>query len=500
MNTERLNPARIVVIAAFALTCFGLLLWLWNAFGGSVPFKPKSYRVVVALPEADLLATQADIRISGVSVGKVISTNRRPSPTDPNRKDATLEIQARYAPLRQDVRAMIRRKSLLGEEFIELTPGTPTAPAIPDGGRLANAQVAPSVEIDEILRTFDRPTRDAFAGWIQGQAASIEGRGVDLNSALGNLPGFEEGVSQLFEQLNRQQPAVQAAVRNTGAVFDALSSQRGELHDSIVNWNRVTSALAKQNEAFADTWRALPPFERNSRRLLDRAEAFRKNADPVLTQLRPGFRELGRALEEGKPAAHELNGLMHALGPLLDAGKRGLPASRKFLEDFRPFLAEWSPFLAQFNPLLAFIGDNADSITTVVSEVTAVTQAKTAGYGTSTPLHYIRGGLLMNPEAMSLYPDHQLPTNRRNPYPRGQDRLSATTPYKVYDNRGCGPLKWPKLPDAAVPGTGISQQLLDRIRHFAFNDEQPTAPPCLLQTPATDGLSYPHVQATSHTP
>src|SRR3954454_5105971 len=239
----------MVVIAAFALTCFGLLLWLWTAFGGAVPLKPKSYRVVVALPEADLLATQADIRISGVSVGKVVTTNRRPSPTDPNRKDALLEIQARYAPLRQDVRAMIRRKSLLGEEFIELTPGTPSAPAIPDGGRMANAQVAPSVEIDEILRTFDRPTREAFAGWVQGQAASIEGRGPDLNAALGNLPGFEEGVGQLFEQLNRQQPAVQQVVRNTGAVFDALSSQRDELHGSIVNWKRVTDALANQSEA-----------------------------------------------------------------------------------------------------------------------------------------------------------------------------------------------------------------------------------------------------------
>src|SRR3954452_18351326 len=95
-------------VAAFALVCFGLMLWLWNAFGGAVPLKPKGYRVVIALPEADLLAEQADVRISGVSVGRVVRTERAKG----NRKDAVVEIDAAYAPLRRDVRATIRRKSL----------------------------------------------------------------------------------------------------------------------------------------------------------------------------------------------------------------------------------------------------------------------------------------------------------------------------------------------------------------------------------------------------
>ncbi|HWI72178.1 MAG TPA: MlaD family protein, partial [Baekduia sp.] len=72
MNTEKLGVRRILVVAVFSLTCFGLMLFLWNAFGGSVPLKPRGYRVVVALPEADLLAQEADVRISGVSVGRVV--------------------------------------------------------------------------------------------------------------------------------------------------------------------------------------------------------------------------------------------------------------------------------------------------------------------------------------------------------------------------------------------------------------------------------------------
>jgi virulence factor Mce-like protein len=498
VNTQPLNAVRIAVVATFALACFGLMLYLWNAFGGAVPLKPKGYRVTVALPEADLLATQADVRISGVSVGKVIRTAPR-SATDRNRKDAVLEIDPRYAPLPRDVRATIRRKSIAGEEYLELTPGTRTASAVPDGGRIADANVAPSVEIDEVLRTFDAPTRRNFEQWIQGQAASIEGRGGDLNAAFGNLPGFEEQLAQILQTLNRQQAAVRAAVSNTGEVFDALSASRDALRGAIVNGKRATDAFAQQDKAFADVWRALPPFEANSRRLLDRAERFRKNADPVLTQLRPGFRELGRTLQETKPTAKELNGLMHGVGPLSDAGTRGLPAARQFFKDFRPFLAEWVPFLEQFNPLLAYVGANSDAITTLVANATAITQQTAAGYGTSAPLHVARSGLMLGPDALALYPDHALPTNRANPYPSGADRLTATTPYKVFDDRGCGPLRWPRLADA-IPGTGISQDLIEKIRHFALNDDQPAAPPCLLQEPAAGGTAYPHVAAQSHTP
>ena len=57
----------------FALSCVGLLLFLWLSFGGKVPFNPQGYQVRISFTNAGELATQADVRIAGVSVGKVIS-------------------------------------------------------------------------------------------------------------------------------------------------------------------------------------------------------------------------------------------------------------------------------------------------------------------------------------------------------------------------------------------------------------------------------------------
>ena len=111
---------RILTMVAFALSCFGILVFLWLSFGGSVPLKPKGYRVNVAFPEATQLAKEAEVRISGVKVGRVKTT-------DPNKQtgltDTVLEIDARYAPLPKDTRAILRQKTLLGETYVELSPG-----------------------------------------------------------------------------------------------------------------------------------------------------------------------------------------------------------------------------------------------------------------------------------------------------------------------------------------------------------------------------------------
>src|SRR5215210_4906117 len=120
-------------MAGFALSCFGLLLFLWLAFGGPIPLKPKGYRMEVSFREAQQLAEQADVRISGVPVGKVQKTeaNKTTGTTV-----ATLEIEEKYAPIPRNARATLRQKTLLGETYVELTPGDKSAGLLKEGGRL----------------------------------------------------------------------------------------------------------------------------------------------------------------------------------------------------------------------------------------------------------------------------------------------------------------------------------------------------------------------------
>src|SRR4051794_26069970 len=195
---------RLLVMVGFALSCYGLLLFLWLAFGGPIPLSPKGYRFETSFGEATQLAKEADVRVSGVSVGKVKTIETR----EDGRSKATIEIEKRYAPIPKDTRAILRQKTLLGETYVELTPGNKSSGMLQEDGQLPASQVSPTVELDEIFRAFDAKTRDAFRVWIQQQAASLNGRGKDINDAIGNLAPFAVDTNVLLKILNEQQTDV----------------------------------------------------------------------------------------------------------------------------------------------------------------------------------------------------------------------------------------------------------------------------------------------------
>ena len=119
MQTGSPAISRIITMVLFALSCVGLLLFLWLSFGGTIPFNPQGYRVKVAFPNAFDLSNQADVRIAGVTVGKVVSKQISPKS---NGTLVTLQLTNQYAPLHRNAEAILRTKTLLGETYVQLTP------------------------------------------------------------------------------------------------------------------------------------------------------------------------------------------------------------------------------------------------------------------------------------------------------------------------------------------------------------------------------------------
>src|ERR671916_1546519 len=155
MQKQAPSIGRMLVAAGFTLSCFGLILFLWIAFGGPIPLKPESYRVTAYFPEATQLAQESDVRIGGVSVGKVKEIDLAPAKYRVNGKDTTeavIEIEPEFAPISEDARAILRQKTLLGETFVELTSGTePGSEEAPVSlGAAANVSDADAEEAESV--------------------------------------------------------------------------------------------------------------------------------------------------------------------------------------------------------------------------------------------------------------------------------------------------------------------------------------------------------------
>lgn len=476
MQRQIPSLGKILVMVGFALSCFGLLLFLWLAFGGATPFKPKGYQFKVSFGEATQLAHEADVRISGVPVGKVknIETNRTTG-----RSDATIQLDPDYAPLPSDAKAILRQKTLLGETYVELTPGSTKAKPIPDHGRLATASVADTVELDEILRTFDPDTRKAFQTWVQTQAQALDGRGQALNDALGNLAPFAEDTTKILEILNRQKAGVRQLVRNTGEVFDALSERDGQLAGVITNSNRVFATTAARDADLQAAFKALPTFEKESQTTLKRLSRFSANANPVVTDLRPAARQLSPTLEELSALAPDLKHLFESIDPLTKASKKGLPATSEFLDQLHPLLANFDAPLKQLNPVLDGAGLYKNEINAFFANATAATQGTQPMQATGEPAHYLRTANPLNPELLAQYPN-RLTTNRTNAYPFPGDGNSLKTGLASFETRQCTGQNLTPTLGPAVEGV-LSETLRQGILKYALNNGNVTAPPCRLQ-------------------
>jgi virulence factor Mce-like protein len=359
MSKETPNLPRILTMVVFTLSCFGILLFLWLSFGGSVPLKPESYRFKAAFPEATTLAQEADVRIAGVNVGKV---KRKLLQKGTARTLVEVELQSRYAPIPEDSRAILRQKTLLGETYVELSPGSPTARKLPEDAVLSRNNVEPTVEIDEILRIFDPATKRAFREWVKGTAGAIEGgTGEDLNDALGNLPGFATDGADVLSVLDEHREALRRLVRNTGVVFGALSAERGQLRGLIQNSKRTFSATAEAQESLAETISIFPTFLDESRLTADRLRVFSNATRPLVTSperssqtLQPAARRLGPTFRDIGLLAPDLEQFFRDLNPLIAESGRTLPAGARFLRGARRPLGALHTWLQEFNPILSW--------------------------------------------------------------------------------------------------------------------------------------------------
>jgi phospholipid/cholesterol/gamma-HCH transport system substrate-binding protein len=488
MTKQAPSPLRIVTMIAFAASCIGLLLFLWISFGGSTPLAARGYEVNVEFDQAVELGSQADVRISGVDVGKVLSVslNRRTGLTR-----AVMEIDPQFAPRPADTRAILRQKTLLGETYVELSPGTPTGRKLPDGATLPPGQVAPTVQLDQILSTFDPATRQAFQTWMQQQGIALTNRGADLNAALAELYPFATNVDAVLAVLRRDSAATSTLLSDGAQVLGAINRSPAELQQLIENSDTAFSATAAQATSLAAAIRAFPGFLTATRTTVDRVTTFARNTKPLVDELRPAAVQLAPTLQSVAVLAPELRDLLVNLAPLTDASKAGIPALERFLNDSVPLLNRITLYLGGVVPVVDYINTYRREIAAFFANGTATTEGTQHGANGSSLLHFVRISNPINPETLTAYP-HRLSTNRGNPYlvPGGYHGLVSGLP--VFGSYLCTS----NPPPAIGPTIPAS---LAAVLSADYYTADPSGPPCRGQEPlgeATTGQlkAFPQLQ------
>lgn len=457
----------MTIAALFALSCVGLTIFVWLSFGGSVPFAPKGYEVRILFPDASNLQVGGDVRISGVNVGKVVAISHRELSTE-----ATIQLDQRFAPLPSDALAIIRNKTLLGETYIDLTPGTPAAAKIPDGGLLSSQNVEQIQTIDQVLGTFDARTREQFKQFMAEFAAGLKGRDTDINDALGNLAPTAQEIATVSQVLDQQRSSLAVLLHDGSGVLQSLGQREADLQSVVDAGDQVLAVTATRNRALTATVNALPPFLSDLRSTMAIAGTAALQAGPTLKALLPAAPLLSPALDSLDALAPQLRSTLSGLLPVVKALGPALPALDHLIARVRPFSEAVTKAGEQIDPMLAVVSLYRQELVSLFANVGDGMQASLPGPG-GTPLHYVRGiDVITNEDAFGYA--YRPGTNRYNPYIKPGGVTNLVTGLQAFD---CANVSNPvPIP---VFGTG-------------------GPPPCHQQGPWTfEGMSldYPHVQA-----
>ena len=240
--------ANALYVGAVLLAVFLVLLGVAFAINRSftLTFWDKGYELKADFTDADGIANASDIRISGVYVGQVTDIRSIPG----GLAEITFRLDKDHSPMPQGTRANLRLQTLLGQKFIELVPGPGNGSSLDANSVIPSNATTSPVDFDQLLSSFDKPTRDALSKLIQEGGIATVGRGQDINALLAELNQLSVQSGPSLQTFADRSDHVNNILVNAADVTQNLADNRQHLANVLTNFNAILATIAANDPGF----------------------------------------------------------------------------------------------------------------------------------------------------------------------------------------------------------------------------------------------------------
>jgi phospholipid/cholesterol/gamma-HCH transport system substrate-binding protein len=292
------KPMRLARIAAILALIVAFVLVGTALFGGG-----SGHQYKLLFETGGQLVTGNQVLVGGQPIGEINGL----SLTDNGQAEVEITVDE---PLHEGTTAVVRATSLSGiaNRYISISPGPNNAPSLPDGATLTTDETTAPVDLDELFNTLDHRTRAALQNVIQGSATIYEGAGPQANKTYKYFYPALSSTRRLFEEITRDQRALQDFLVDSSRVVTAVAERRDDLSALTQNTNEALGAIARRNVELDRALAALPPFMRQ--------------ADTTFVNLRAALDDIDPLVRVAKPATKNLAGFLRNLRPV---ARRGVP-------------------------------------------------------------------------------------------------------------------------------------------------------------------------------
>jgi phospholipid/cholesterol/gamma-HCH transport system substrate-binding protein len=317
VRRQDLTGARPLTVGLITLFVFAVAIYF--GFAKDVPFT-HDFRVKAVFESSNSIRKNSPVRIAGVNVGKVVKVDGKPGT---NAAVVTMEIKKKGLPIHKDATIKIRPRIFLeGNFFVDVKPGTPTAPTIDDGDTIPITQTATPVQFDQLLSILQSDTRASLRKTLDGLGTGLsykpsraqdadadpsargQSAGESLNDAIAYGERSLKGTAVVSNALlGTHDHDLARLIDGLSRTAEGLGRNEDQLKDLVTNFNTTVAATASEASNLQASIHVLGPTLRNADRALDSLNASFPNTRAFAREILPGVRETPATIDAACPTS-----------------------------------------------------------------------------------------------------------------------------------------------------------------------------------------------------
>ena len=263
------------------------------------------------------------VRVAGMRVGDVGKVE-----LEDGLARIRMDLDPEYDDLvRRDASVLLRPRTGLKDMFLALEPGSPSEPAVPEGGTVTVGNTLADVNADEILRMLDADTRSYLKLLLNGAGKGLKGRSNDLREVFARLGPIHRDLDELNTEVVKRRRNLARLVHNYGSTVTRLGKEDEDLRALVFNASRVFGRLSREDGRISQAVARLPGA-------LSRTESTLVSVRELGEVAGPAFRALRRPIRR-------VDATNRALKPLAEKGEPILRRQvRPFVRAARPYVGD----------------------------------------------------------------------------------------------------------------------------------------------------------------
>jgi phospholipid/cholesterol/gamma-HCH transport system substrate-binding protein len=281
VSVRRQQAQDLAKLSAFLVLAIFVTIWL-AAVTGDVQSGDKSdYRA--RFHDVSGLARGDQVRVAGVSVGKVTGIEVQPDATVVVGFDVDEDLR-----LDTTTTATVRYRNLIGDRLLELDRGTRPGKALAPGDVIDIGRTAAAVDLDALLNGF----KPLFAGLNPAQINELSGQLIDvLQGQTSAVRHLVDSVGSFTTTIGDRSALVGQVVTNLNSVLGTVATRKDTLGQLVTELSGLVHGLSKQDTQVLDAAARIDRFAGSAAQLLASA---RGDLTPTLQGLATSARLLNK--------------------------------------------------------------------------------------------------------------------------------------------------------------------------------------------------------------